>query len=74
MTVRFMTTKKAEHVQPNDTFSIFNKNVRVMYITYTNGNCNFYLQPENEPLSSYVQDNSIIVTVPKYIHVDVFVT
>lgn len=73
MTVRFSNSKIAKDVQPNDTFEIFNENVRVRYITYLNGRCTFYLQPESEPLSPFVQNDTIIITVPENIQIDVFV-
>lgn len=72
MPVRYMNQKKASDVCPGDKVEVFDQWYWVRYIDYLGGKkITLRLQPENEPLSPFYENDKIVITVPDDLVIDV---
>ena len=72
MLVRYMNQKKASDVCPGDKVEVFGQWYWVRYINYLGGKkLTLLLQPENEPLSPFYENDKIGITVPDDLVIDV---
>ncbi|WIK00771.1 hypothetical protein OI906_17030 [Klebsiella pneumoniae] len=62
MPVRLLTKKRPSDIAPGDVIEVFDEWYRVRYITY-HGMISLYLQPENEPLSPFTENDVLIISV-----------
>lgn len=71
MSVRFLKTVRASEVQPNAVLEVFGVYYRVRKLNYHGGQVTIFLQDEKEPLSYFVKNDIINVTVPREIEIDI---
>lgn len=72
MPIRFTNQKKARDVRPGEKVQVFDEWYWVRYIDYLGGkNLTLRLQPENEPLSPFYENDKIVITMPDDLVIDV---
>lgn len=72
MPVRYMNQKKASDIRPGDKVEVFDQWYWVRYINYLgNKKITLRLQPENEPLNPFYENDKIVITVPDDLVIDV---
>lgn len=72
MPVRYMNQKKASGIRPGDKVEVFDQWYWVRYINYLgNKKITLRLQPENEPLNPFYENDKIVITVPDDLVIDV---
>lgn len=62
MSVRYLSKKRPCEIEPGDVVQVFNEWYRVRYLTYNTG-IRLHLQPENEPLSPFTENDVLIITI-----------
>lgn len=72
MPIRFTNQKKVRDVRPGEKVQVFDEWYWVRYINYGGDkNITLRLQPENEPLNPFYENDKIVVTVPDDLIIDV---
>lgn len=72
MPVRYMNQKKASDIRPGDKVEVFDQWYYVRYINYLGDKkITLRLQPENEPLNPFYENDKIVITVPDDLVIDV---
>lgn len=67
-----MTNKTvARDIQPGDRVQVFDEWYHVRYINYHGATLTLRLQPEDEPLSPFTENDRIVMTVPNDLLIDV---
>ena len=65
MPIRFTNQKKARDVRPGEKVQVFDEWYWVRYIDYFGDKkLTLRLQPENEPLSPFYENDKIVITIP----------
>lgn len=71
MTIRLMNPTIARDIKPGNKIEVFSEWYWVRYIDYHGTTLTLRLQPENEPLSPFYENDRIVVTVPGDLLIDV---
>ena len=71
MTVRFLNSTAASDIKPGDKIECFGEWCWVRYINYHGATLTLHLQPEDEPLSPFRENDRVVVTVPRDLMIDV---
>ena len=71
MTIRLMNPTVARDIKPGDKIEVFNEWYWVRYINYHESQITLRLQPEDEPLSPFFENDRVVVTVPEDLMIDV---
>jgi len=71
MSVRLFKTVRADEIGPNSVFEVFGVYYRVRKLNYHGGKVTIFLQDEKEPLSYFVKNDIISVTVPGELEIDI---
>lgn len=71
MTIRLMNPTIARDIKPGDKIEVFNEWYWVRYINYHGSQITLRLQPEDEPLSPFCENDRVVVTVPEDLMIDV---
>lgn len=71
MTVRLLNSTVASDIKPGDKIECFGAWYWVRYINYHGSELTLRLQPENEPLSPFYENDRIVITVPGDLMIDV---
>lgn len=72
MAVRQLNTKSSGELNPGDKISVFDEWFLVRYITYAqhHSKLTLHLQPEDEPLSPFYENDRVVITLPNDMDVD----
>lgn len=71
MTIRLMNPTVAHDIKPGDKIEVFNEWYWIRYINYHGATLTLRLQPEEEPLSPFYENDRVVVTVPEDLMIDV---
>lgn len=69
--IRFLKGVPAEDIAPNCVMEVFGVYYRVRKINYHGENVTIFLQSEDEPLSYFIKNDIISVTVPRELQIEI---